>query len=261
MSYRNYRELTQKEIDRLATLYPTTTNRELSKLFGLSIDAIQDRFAYPLGWKKTGYKQGSRGGKSLDEKQVKWIIRHYKHTRNADILEKFNIGESTLHRIARKYGLVKSRHFTKKHASANNENAMATCLRYNLYDEFAENTRKQWEQWRATGNMPGFKKGESNRTRMSKKRYEAMLAKASETRRETIRKERMRINWGLPQKTKLKVIHTPLSRARNIHRHRLRKAGYIIERATYIAYYTENTARNEKLENNSSKYGIKIEQS
>ena len=146
----------------------------------------------------------------------------------------------------------------KKCIIANNENAMATCRRYGVYEETAELTRKQWERWRASGNMPGFKKGESNRSRMSKKRYEQMLAKASATRKEIIRKERMRIHSGLPQKTKLKVVSSPMSRARSMYRYRLRKAGYIIERASHDAYYTPDTIRNATLENQSDKYGITI---
>ena len=145
MKYRNYRELTQREIDKLKELYPVTTNRELCKIFGISVDAIQDRFAYPNGWKKERFKLGNRGGKSLDEKSINWIIKHYRHTRNADILEKFGIGEATLHRIARKHSLTKSRQYMNKAARANNDVAMEVCRRYKIYELNAEATRKQWE--------------------------------------------------------------------------------------------------------------------
>ena len=39
MTYRNYRELTDEEIRQLEELYPVTTNRELSRRFGISVDA------------------------------------------------------------------------------------------------------------------------------------------------------------------------------------------------------------------------------
>ena len=105
---RNWRELSEDEIIKLKQLYPTTTNRELSKMFDISVDAIQDRFAYPNGWKKDNYKISNRKGVSLDEKAIKWIIKHFKHIPNYEIMDKFNIGESTLHRVAKKYGLNSS---------------------------------------------------------------------------------------------------------------------------------------------------------
>lgn len=47
---RNYRTLDEAEFRELERLYPTTTNRELSKRFNISVDAIQDRFAKVHGY-------------------------------------------------------------------------------------------------------------------------------------------------------------------------------------------------------------------
>lgn len=255
---RNYRELTQAEIDRLEELYPTTTNRELSKMFDISVDAIQDRFAYPNGWKKGNFKRGNRGGKPLDEKSVKWIVKHYQHTKNHEIMDKFGIGESTLHRIARRYGLKKSTQFKNKMIAESSRTAMSVCRKYKVYEQQAEFNRERWKQWKAEGKQVGFRKGESNKDRLSPKRYKAMLEKMAATRRENIRKDRMRINWGLPQKTRIKLVSA--GRKAAVDRHRLKKLNYIVERGSTHVYYDELTRRNLTIEKRAMINGLIIEQ-
>ena len=56
---------------------------------------------------------GTRG-RELSERETKWFISHYKNTRNDEIQVKLNITYSALHRLARQYGLKKTRKFMKK---------------------------------------------------------------------------------------------------------------------------------------------------
>lgn len=255
---RNWRELSEEEIIKLKQLYPTTTNRELSKMFDISVDAIQDRFAYPNGWKKDNYKIGNRKGGSLDEKAIKWIIKHFKHIPNYEIMDKFNIGESTLHRVAKKYGLKKSKQYLRKSCQRNSKKAMEICRQYNIYEINAEFSRQRWEQWKAEGRQVGFKKGESNRDRLSPRAYKKMLEKVSTTRREIIRKDKIRINWGLPQKTKLKLT-SPGKKAIQ-YRYLLKRLNYIVVRGDIRVFYDEHTNRNLTTERRAIINGLKIEQ-
>ena len=139
---RNYRNLSHSELDELIYLYPTTTNRELSRRFDISVDAIQDKIAAVYGLKKDrkAVLFGNRAGHSLSEEDTDWIIKHYKHTKNAEIMARFNIGESTLHRCARKYGLKKSNVFMKKAQRENAENGYEVCLNNGVYEQNAEYT-------------------------------------------------------------------------------------------------------------------------
>lgn len=258
MKYRNYRELTLSEIEKLKELYPTTTNRELSKMFGISVDAIQDRFAYPGGWKKENFKQGSRGGRSLTEKQIAWIVKHYKHTPNYDIMDKFGIGESTLHRIARKHNLAKSKQYMKRIANENNANAMSTCRRYKVYEDSAARARQQWCERKERGETCGFEKGKSLVDRIGFKRARAAWEKTRIARNETIRKERIRINWGFEQKTKLKL--TSAGRKAIYYRCKLKKLDYIVERGSMYVYYDDLTFRDSIIEERAKSEGIKIEE-
>ena len=256
---RNHRTLTEEEVQRLEKLYPVTTNRELSRMFDISVDAIQDYLAKPRGWKKDrkATQIGNRGGKSLTEKQEAWIIKHYKHTKNSDILNKFGIGESTLHRLARKHGLKKSKQFMKKTQRENAERGCAVCLEYGVYEQSAEYAREQWRQRKERGETLGFKKGESNKTRMSSRKFKKTMQLAHEKRRETIRKERMRIKWGLEQKTKMRLVSGGKDR---IHqRYAMRKRGYIVPRGSNIAYYTDDTMRDIRAEERAQATGLHVE--
>ena len=49
---KNYRNLSPSELNELISLYPTTTNRELSRRFDVSVDAIQKKIAVMYGLKK-----------------------------------------------------------------------------------------------------------------------------------------------------------------------------------------------------------------
>ena len=265
MTYINYRELTDEEIRQLGELYPVTTNRELSRRFGISVDALQDYVAYPRGWKKDrkAVQIGNRGGRSLTEKEVGWIIRHYQHTKNEDIMQKFGIGESTLHRLARKHGLKKSRQQMKKTQQEATQAAWQACRDYGIYEETRERMKREAEERKARGErIPGsFMPGQSNKDRLSPKRFAEHMDMIHAKRRETIRKDRIRLHFGLPQKTRMKLCYNGYGHAerkKSMHRHLFRKHGYIVERGSNTVYYDEETVRHPLMEANAAKYGLKV---
>ena len=71
-------------------------------------------------------------------------------------------------------------------------------------------------------------------------------AKRVATYKETLRKEEMRVKWGLTQKTKIRLRHGPKSKADQ--KSYLNKKGYVIDENKLIAYYTEETKRAKRLE-------------
>ncbi len=91
--------------------------------------------------------------------------------------------------------------------------------------------------------------------RLGKKRNAERIAKSAASRRETVKKERMRIRWGFEQQTKLKLVH---NRERALYRFALKKRGYIVERGGREAIVTENTTRSEIVEQRAAKHGIRI---
>ena len=71
-------------------------------------------------------------------------------------------------------------------------------------------------------------------------------AKRNETRRKSHASERVRIKWGLPQLTNRHYRIEP--RERLLHRNRLERLGYIVDKDKLIAYYTPQTKRAVRIE-------------
>ena len=91
---------------------------------------------------------------------------------------------------------------------------------------------------------------------MSAEAFAEMHRRIGESRKETFRKERVRVNWGFEQKTKLRVVRCP--RAKIDIRHGLRKRGYEIARASNEAMVTDETRRSIRMEARAEKMGIKF---
>lgn len=262
---RNYRELSPEELSEIEQLYPITPNREIARRYDISVDALQDYLAYPRGWKKDrkAVMTGNRGGRSLTEKQIAWIVKHYAHTKNDDIMAKYGIGESTLHRLARKHGLKKTRQQMRKTQRYATEAAHKACRRYGVYEETRKRMKQQAEERKARGErIPGsFMPGQSNRDRLGARRFRKCIEKATATMREIRRKERVRLHFGLPQLTNLRISYngyTKTQRNKSIHRHLFRKYNYIVEYGSDEIYYDEETDRRPKMEANAHKYGLKV---
>lgn len=262
---RNYRELSEEELQEIAALYPVTPNREISRRYNISVDAITDFLARPNGWEKDKKSVFlcNRNGRSLTEREVRWIIRHFQHTRNQDIMEKFGIGESSLHRIARKHGLRKSRQFMKKKQREAVEIAHQACVRYGIYEESAERMRQLAIERSERGErIPGaFMPGVNNEMRLGKKRNRERIEKARQTRNKSIELDRKRMRFGLPQRTNMRLHYygyTEAHRKASVHRHLFRRAGYIVDYGSDTVYYDEDTVRRPKMEANAHKYGLKV---
>lgn len=262
---RNYRDMSEAEIRELERLYPVTVNRELSQMFNVSVDTIINHFARPRGWQKdmNAVRIGNRGGKSVEGADLQWFIDHFKNTKNEDIMSRLGIGESQLHRLARKYGLKKTPQFIKKTRQRAMELAQQVCRDYGIYEETAVRMRRTMLEYKAKG-LPlpgGFKAGVSNRDRMGPERYKEMIAKARDSRNESIRKDRARIAFGLPQKLKIKLslCDEKTMKRRTYLRYALRKRNYIVERGGMTIWYDEETDRYLKLEERAMAAGLKIE--
>ena len=98
----------------------------------------------------------------------------------------------------------------------------------------------------------------NSRQRFGDKKWEEMRAKAEKSQRETIRKERLRIKWGLPQKTRLKLYGGGSQRANA--RYWFRKLGYYVPRASNVVYYDKDTDRRPLRERRAVAYGLRVEE-
>lgn len=155
--------------------------------------------------------------KNLTQEQREWFVANFDHTKNQELADHLGTSTGSVSRMARELGLWK----TKEYVAAIRRNA-----------------------------------GTSPKDRMSAEAFVEMHRRIAESRKETIRKERVRVNWGFEQKTNLRVVRCP--REKIMLRHNLRKHGYEIAKASNEATVTNETRRSPKMEARAEKMGIKF---
>lgn len=92
--------------------------------------------------------------------------------------------------------------------------------------------------------------------------YQKKIQEMGETRRAIYEKERKRLKWGLPQKTRYRVKIKPVDRKVYDMRYRMKKSrNYYVddEHVTWL-YYDSQTRRSEELEQRAKELGLKIMQ-
>lgn len=161
------------------------------------------------------------------------ITALFPDTGNRDIAEKYGVSVKTVRRIAKEASVSK----TEEHMT---EMRRKACEKSNLL---------RYLGLRKCGGCKTnhfFKKGVSNLERYGAEKNAERIRRMAEAKRESVKAERRRILYGLPQKTKLKLVGSP---KRNRQRCALRKRGYIIARDSRIAYWTNETKRSWRVEN------------
>lgn len=188
-------------------------------------------------------------GKELTEKDLTWIICHFKHTRNDEIMSKFGISHSTLHRIAREHRLNKTRQFMKKTQDEAQRAAAESHRKNGTYPP------KGFQ----IPNRNSFPAGQSNRDRLSPKRYAECQKKRRDSWRETYDRDKSRsLVWGFEQRTKFRFVKQ--SRSKISCRYNLRKRGYIESPDDHNLYfYLNEEMRRPIIERNARKLGIRIQ--
>lgn len=182
----------------------------------------------------------------LTDDQQQWLRDNYATTLNKDCAAHLGISESSVHRWARQLGLTKDPDWF--HALVMERVRMMAAVNRGPGNHGKKNLH--------LGEPHRFRKGQTNRERYGEENERRRIQRAAATRRETIRKERMRVRWGLPQETKLRVIQ---NRKASYIRHSLKRAGYILQgRCAWEAYYTADTHRIPSLEQSAQQNGITI---
>lgn len=173
----------------------------------------------------------------VPEKVQRWILKHFAHTKNQEIIDKFSLTHGWLHRFARAHGLKKTPQFMAKCQKELNEAARKSHLRNGTYPP---------KGYVIPGSVECRFEPGHHRTDRTPEAKKARLEKSAATRRELYRMERIRAKWGLPRKSKLRVIAQP--RHAILLRSYLRTRGYIIARGSSTAYYTDATHRSPAIE-------------
>ena len=186
--------------------------------------------------------------KDLTPEQLVWFRENFDHTKNQELADCLGTSTQSITRMARELGLWKTREFmAAMQRNATEHGARAIHLMGG--NSGAAKLQKYGKAYR-------FKPGTSLKDRMSAEAFAEWHRRIGESRKETIRKERVRVNWGLEQKTNLRVIRCPPEKV--YVRKKLRKRGYEIARASNEATVTNETRRSIKMEARAEKMGIKF---
>ena len=186
--------------------------------------------------------------KDLTQEQLEWFRENFDHTKNQKLADRLGTSPRTVTRMARELGLWKTKEFVAAmQRNASEHGARATRLMGG--NAGAVNLLKY-------GKATRYKAGENQKDRMSAEAIADMHRRIGVARKETFRKERIRVNWGLEQQTNLRVVQCPREKIRL--RLNLRRHGYMIARASNEAMITNETRRSMKIEARAEKMGIKF---
>lgn len=184
--------------------------------------------------------------KDLTQEQLEWLKENFGSTKNQELANELGTSPRSITRMARELRLWK----TKEFISAMQLNASEHGARVNRANGGNAGTKNLL----VYGKAYRFKAGESNRDRMSEEAFKEIHRRIGESRKETFRKEKRRVLFGLEQKTGLRVVQCPKEKISL--RNNLRKHGYEIARASNEAIVTDNTRRSAIMETRAIQMGI-----
>lgn len=207
----------------------------------------------------------------LTPEQEAWLRRWYPEVENPILLKASGMSHSTLHRFAREFGLVKSEKGINGIRKRQAAHIKKVCEANGYYDSLRgkpvseaclQATAKMWQEIRDGKREHPFK----IMKRTNPRKYKKWLERRSEARREQVRKEIRREIYGLPRKTKLKiVVMNKFTRSQVCHRYNALKRGYILMKdcseqsgERYNIYYDDLTDRAPIFERNLIKDGFKL---
>lgn len=194
----------------------------------------------------------------LTDDQRQWLERWFPEIENRRLMAASGMSHSTLHRFAREMGLKKSEkglHGIMKRQAlvckrVNERNGWYDSLRGKpVSDACKEGVRKMWEDIREGRRKHPIK-------RMSNYRRKKHAERMGAQRKELIRKEKLRVFYGLERQTALHLPIVPYTRSQVSHRNNALKRGYfyldgkITGNDRYIIYYDDQTKRSEIFERN-----------
>ena len=240
----------------------------------------KEPFPGPLMRQKTAHRFKTKTGREgcqytytivLTTEQEAWLRRWYPEVENPILMKASGMSHSTLHRFAREFGLVKSEKGIKGIRKRQAAHIKKVCEANGYYDSLRgkpvseaclQATAKMWQEIRDGKREHPFKIMQ----RTNPRKYKKWLERRSEARREQVRKEIRREIYGLPRKTKLKiVVMNKFTRSQVCHRYNALKRGYILMEdcseqggERYKIYYDDLTDRAPIFERKLIKDGFKL---
>lgn len=205
----------------------------------------------------------------LTDEQEEWFRTWFPQLRNDKLMRLTGMKASTLHRFARLYGLKKNEralHLILKTAAAKTKRKLE---RNGYYDSLRGKrpseatiaaTAKMWQEVREGIREHPFRLLK----RKSPYRYKKMLKKRSESRKKAIRRDIIRLKWGLePLQNYRQAVMVPYRRSQTVRRSSALRRGYILSDDCregsghrFVIYYDSEIVRAPIFERNCVKDGF-----
>ena len=178
------------------------------------------------------------------------------------------VSRNTIGCLARAYGLTKSEAGLKAIRKRQTKAMVKTFVKKGYYvgrrpsQATIEGNRRRWQEVKE-----GIRKDPiSTLKERDPKRYNERLKKMSADRKEVIRKEKLRVVYGLERKTRLKaVVMKPYTRSQLGHRCNALKRGYLLDydcsegtEGRYVIYWDAETERSAAFERNLIADGFEV---
>lgn len=193
----------------------------------------------------------------LEGELKKKFIKLFPKNSNRRMMEWFGISFSTLQRFKNELGLKKDMKAIRRQQVMD---VKKTCEENGWYDSLRgkptnEACREGIRRLRASGFCPLKELKKKN-----PRRYKAYLRRRSEARKELWRKERLREEYGLERKTKLRLSQRPItSSAASFKFLMIHKRNYFaVPGHTWWIAYDSETDRSERSEATARKHGFEI---
>ena len=147
----------------------------------------------------------------LTDEQRAWLIRWFPEEENPRLLKLSGMSHSTLHRYARELHLTKSTAGMKRIKRRQARQIKRVCERNGYYaslrgrpvsEACREGTARMWQEIREGRREHPARIMRRNDPR----RYRLWMKNKSEARKEVIRREKLRVKYGLERKTRLRCI-------------------------------------------------------
>ena len=208
----------------------------------------------------------------LNDEQREWLCHWFPITENNRLAKAMGISGTKLHDFARELGLTKSEAGLKAIRKRRDKAAARTNERNGCYDRkrghppseaTLQGNRRRWEETRqGLRDCPII-----TLKKHSPKKYQAAIEKKRYERKESIRKEKLRLMYGLERRTKIKVVVlVPYKRSQLHHRHSALRRGYLLDEdcsegspGRYTIYYDDKTERSARFESNCIADGFRFE--
>jgi len=210
-----------------------------------------------------------KGKYYMTDEQEEWIRKWYPELKNEKLIRLTGMTHSTLHRFARQFGLTKTEKALKRIWKQSAKKIKRKCEKNGYYDSMrgkrpSEACYKAYQEYLHSDRYLHPLKIQKKR---NPRKYREAMKRKSEERKALIRREKARVIYGLPMKTKMYRMVTikPYTKRQTAHRHSALKRGYILmiechegSGERWNIYYDQDTQRAPIFERNCIKDGFKF---